>query len=219
MNQKNFNTIAMISVWAACGSVAQAEFIFQDPMQSDSGWVGVHSNVDFGKFGMSATGVAFRDVEEFPEVFDARITIDASKSLLWAFGVAGNYDEKTGFSGIAIVADNQDKPGFTLGRWDQDSLIDSVWVDAAGMNLFEGIHKIGISARDGHAWADIDGATHAKLSFDSKPKGSQVVVASFSDGDTYFRDFRFARVPAIGTLSAFAPFAAFLATRRRRNLF
>lgn len=196
---------------------ARGEFILQDSLQKDAGWTGWDSKLAFGELGLSTLGVVSRELKWLPDQFDAMVTIDASKSIIWGFGVAGSFSDTTGFSGIALVADRQDKPGVTFGRWENDTIVDSVWIDAEATKMFDGLHDLQISVRDSVIFAGIDGVTVAKLGYDSKPAGSQIVLASFAEGDTYFRDLTVsARIPSQGGLMAAVPLIAFAAMRRRR---
>lgn len=210
--------IALVVVAGALPSFgARGEVILQDSLQKNAGWTGWDSKLAFGEMGLSAFGVVSRELEWLPNQFDARVTIDAAKSIIWGFGVAGSYSEKTGFSGIALVADRQEKPGITFGRWENDTIVDSVWIDTDAEKMFDGLHDLQISMRDSVIFAGIDGVTVAKLGYDSKPAGSQIVLASFAEGDTYFRDLTVsARIPSQGGLMAAVPLIAFAAMRRRR---
>lgn len=196
---------------------ANGEFFLKDSLQKDAGWTSWDSKVGFGEMGLSAFGVVSRELKWLPEEFDAQITIDASKAIIWGFGVAGSYSPETGFSGIALVADRQDKPGVTFGRWENDMIVDSVWIDAEATKMFDGLHDLRISVRDSVIFAGIDGVTVAKLGHNSKPAGSQIVLASFAEGDAFFRDLAVAaRIPSQGGLMAAVPLIAFAAMRRRR---
>ncbi|MBL8874917.1 MAG: hypothetical protein JNM86_03880 [Phycisphaerae bacterium] len=211
----------LVAVVIAAGLVpavaANGEFILQDSLQKDAGWSNWDSTVAFGEMGLSTFGVVSRELKWLPGEFDAMVTIDASKSIIWGFGVAGTFSEKMGFSGIALVADRQDKPGVTFGRWENDTIVDSVWIDAEATKMFDGLHDLRISVRDSVIFAGIDGVTVAKMSYDSKPAGSDIVLASFAEGDTYFRDLSVvARIPSQGGLMAAVPLIALAAMRRRR---
>lgn len=211
----------LITVVIAAGLVpavaANGEFILQDSLQKDAGWSSWESKVAFGEMGLSAFGVVSRELKWLPDQFDAQVTIDASKAIIWGFGVAGSYSDKTGFSGIALVADRQEKPGITFGRWENDTIVDSVWIDAEADKMFDGLHDVRISVRDSVIFAGIDGVTVAKLGYDSKPAGSQIVLASFAEADTYFRDMTIsALIPSQGGLMAAVPLIALAAMRRRR---
>ena len=197
---------------------AHGEFILQDSLQKDQGWTSWDSKLAFGEMGLSAFGVVSRELEWLPERFEAQVTLDTAKSIIWGFGVAGTFSPETGFSGIALVADRQEKPGVTLGRWENDMIVDSVWIDAEAEKLFDGVHDLMIGVREDVAYARIDGVTVAKLGFDAKkPAGSQIVLASFAEGDTFFRDLTVAaRIPSQGGLMAAVPLIALAAMRRRR---
>jgi len=197
---------------------AHGEFILQDSLQKDQGWTSWDSKLAFGEMGLSAFGVVSRELEWLPERFEAQVTLDTAKSIIWGFGVAGTFSPETGFSGIALVADRQEKPGVTLGRWENDMIVDSVWIDAEAEKLFDGVHDLMIGVGEDVAYARIDGVTVAKLGFDAKkPAGSQIVLASFAEGDTFFRDLTVAaRIPSQGGLMAAVPLIALAAMRRRR---
>ncbi|MBS0191786.1 MAG: hypothetical protein U0573_12355 [Phycisphaerales bacterium] len=211
----------LIAVMAVAGLMpaltARAEFIVQDSLQKDQGWSSFDSKVSFSEAGLTAFGVIARELEWLPSEFDARITIDASKAIVWGFGVAGSYSPETGFSGFAMVADQQEKPGITFGRWENDKIVDSIWIDAEARKMFDGLHEITIGVRDSVVFAGIDGAVVGKLGFDAKPAGTQVVLASFSDGDTHFRDLSIiARIPSQGGAMAAVPLLILTASKRRR---
>lgn len=198
---------------------AQGEVILKDSLRKDAGWSDWDSKLAFGEMGLSAFGVVSRQLEWLPDRFEAQVTLDAAKSIIWGFGVAADYSPKTGFSGIALVADQQEKPRITLGRWENDMIVDSIDIDAEGAKLFDGVHNLMIGVRDDVAYARIDGVTVAKLGFDTKkPAGSQIVLASFAEGDTFFRDLVVAaRIPSQGGLMVAMPVFAFMAVRRRRE--
>lgn len=203
-------------VAAAAPSIARADFIIKDPLQKDAGWTAWDSKVGFSENGMSAYGVVTRDYKEFPTQFDASVTIDASKSIIWGFGVAGSYSPKTGYTGIGITANSNQEVGFMFARWEENSIVDMMQIDPDAAAWLDGIHSIEIGVRDEVAFAAIDGKIVAKLGYNPKFSGSQVVIASFAEGDTFFRDLTVAsRIPAPGPWMIAAS-AMFMATRRRR---
>ncbi|MBL8886384.1 MAG: hypothetical protein JNK16_06960 [Phycisphaerales bacterium] len=211
--------IAGILVAGLAPSIAaRGELILQDSLRKDAGWSDWDSKLAFGEMGLSAFGVVSRELEWLPERFEAQVTLDAAKSIIWGFGVAADFSPKTGFSGIALVADRQDKPRITLGRWENDLIVESVDIDAEAEKLFDGVHDLMIGVREDVAYARIDGVTVAKLGFDAKkPAGSQIVLASFAEGDTFFRDLTVAaRIPSQGGLMVAMPLIALAAMRRRR---
>lgn len=81
----------IVIVAAAGSAMARADGIIKDSMQKDAGWTTWDSKVWFSDRGMSAFGVVTRDFKEFPTQFEAAVTIDASKSVIWGFGVAGSF--------------------------------------------------------------------------------------------------------------------------------
>jgi hypothetical protein len=80
------------------------------------------------------------------------------------------------------------------------------------------IHRVQISVRDDVAFAAIDGRVVAKIGYNAKIGGSQVVIASFTDNETYFRDLTItAQIPAPGAWLIAATAGAMAGFRRRRD--
>jgi hypothetical protein len=104
--------------------IARADIIIEDPLRDDQGWTAWDSKYAFSEKGMTPFGVVTRDFfKEMPSQFDAAVTIDASESFNWGFGVAGQYSPETGYSGLALQAtDRQDG--------ERERLLDLVDVDA-----------------------------------------------------------------------------------------
>jgi uncharacterized protein (TIGR03382 family) len=203
---------------AAANAAAHAEFIIKDPMRDDQGWTAWDSKVAFSDMGMSVYGIVTRDVKEFPSRFDAVVTIDASKSIVWGFGVAGTYAPDTGYSGIGFTANADPDIGVMFAIWDHDKIIDMVRIDADADAMLNKIHRVQISVRDDVAFAAIDGRVVAKIGYNPKLGGSQIVFASFSDNETYFRDLTItAQIPAPGAWCVAAAAMAAAGVRRRRQ--
>lgn len=199
---------------ASCGS--RADFIVNDSLREDQGWTTWDSKVSFSKKGMTAFGVVTRDFKEFPAQFDAAVTIEASKSYIWGFGVAGSYSPETGYSGIGFAANADKEIGVMFARWDRDSIVDMMRVDIDSEKVFNGRNAIEIGVREDVAFAAIDGTIVAKIAYKPEFGGNQVVIASYSEDETFFSDLVIgSRVPGPGVLMAFAPMAAFGARRRR----
>ncbi|MBY0111590.1 MAG: hypothetical protein K2Y21_02110 [Phycisphaerales bacterium] len=206
----------VVIVAAAASSIARADFIVKDSLQKDQGWTAWDSKVGFTEKGMTAFGVVTRDYKEFPSEFDAMVTIDASKSIIWSFGVAGSYSPETGYTGIGITANSNKEVGFVFARWEKDSIVDMMQIDPDAAAWLDGIHSIEIGVREDVTFAAIDGKIVAKLGYNPKFSGTQVVIASFAEGDTFFRDLTVAsRIPAPGAWMIAAS-AVFIAARRRR---
>lgn len=209
-----------ICVLAVCAvavpSVARAEFIIKDSLRDDQGWTAWDSKFAFSDKGMSAYGVVVRDFKELPSQFDAAITIDASKSVVWGFGVAGMYSPEAGYTGIGITANIDKDVGLMFARWESDSIVDMMQIDPDASAWLDGVHTITVSVREDVAYASIDGKFVAKIGYSPKHAGSQVVVASFADGETFFRDLTMeSRIPSPGSWLV-AAIAAPMAVRRRR---
>ena len=206
----------VVAVAVVVPVIAHAEVIIKDPMRDDQGWTAWDSKFAFSEMGMSAYGVVTRDFKELPTQFDAAITIDASKSIIWGFGVAGEYSPKTGYTGIGITANVNKEIGFMFARWESDAIVDMMQIDPDATAWLDGIHTIQVSIRDDVAFAAIDGKVVAKMGYSPKFAGSQIVIASFADGDTFFRDLTIAsRIPTPGAWMVAAA-AIFVGTRRRR---
>ena len=207
-----------IAVAVAVPSIARAEVIIKDPMRDDQGWTAWDSKVAFSEMGMSAYGVVTRDFKEFPTQFDAAVTIDASKSIMWGFGVAGSYSPKTGYSGIGFTANADRDIGVMFAIWEHDNIIDMVRIDADVDAMLNKVYRVQISVRDDVAFAAIDGRVVAKIGYNAKIGGSQVAIASFTENETYFRDLTItAQVPAPGAWLIAAAAGAMAGFRRRRD--
>lgn len=216
MDRKFAITVVAAGV-VAIPAIAHAEVIIKDSLQKDQGWAAWDSKFAFSDMGMTAYGVVTRDFKEFPTQFDAAVTIDASKSIIWGFGVAGDYSPKTGYSGIGITANSNKQVGVMFARWENDSIVDMVQIDADATQWIDGIHTIVVSVRDDVAFATIDEQTVAKIGYNAKHAGSQIVIASFAEGDTYFRDLTVtSRIPSPGA-GIVGAWAAAIGARRRRN--
>lgn len=203
-------------VAAAAPSIARADFIVKDSLQKDAGWTTWDSKVGFSEKGMSAYGVVARDFKEFPTQFDAMVTIDASKSSIWSFGVAGSYSPETGYTGIGIAANRNKEVGFMFARWESDSIVEMMQIDPDAAVWLDGIHSIEIGVREDVAFAAVDGKIVAKLGYNPKFSSTQVVIASFAEDDTFFRDLTVAsRIPAPGAWMIAAS-AVFIGFHRRR---
>lgn len=204
----------MAAAAASCGS--QADFIVKDSLQKDAGWTTWDSKVGFSENGMTAFGVVTRDFKEFPAQFDAAVTIDASKSYVWGFGFAGSYSPETGYSGIGFAANADKDVGVMFARWDRDSIVDMMRIDIDPEKVLNGRHAIEIGVREDVAIAAIDGTIVAKIAYKPEFGGTQVVIASFAECDTFFRDLTIAsRIPAPGAWMIAAS-AVCIAARRRR---
>ena len=207
-----------IAIAVAVPVIARAEFIIKDPLRDDQGWTAWDAKFAFSEMGMSAYGVVTRDLKEFPSRFDAIVTIDASKSVVWGFGVAGTYAPDTGYSGIGFTANADPDIGVMFAIWDRDKIIDMVRIDADADAMLNKIHRVQISVRDDVAFAAIDGRVVAKIGYNPKLSGSQIVFASFSDSETYFRDLTItAQIPAPGAWCVAAAAMAAAGVRRRRQ--
>jgi hypothetical protein len=207
-----------IAVAVAVPGIARAEVIIKDPMRDDQGWTAWDAKFAFSEMGMSAYGVVTRDFKEFPTQFDAVVTIDASKSTIWGFGAAGSYSPETGYSGIGFTANADPEIGVMFAIWDHDKIIDMVRIDADVDAMLNKIHRVQISVRDDVAFAAIDGRVVAKIGYNAKIGGSQVVIASFTDNETYFRDLTItAQIPAPGAWLIAATAGAMAGFRRRRD--
>lgn len=196
-------------------AAARADVAITDPMRDDQGWITWDSKAAFTKKGMSVTGVVSRDFKQFPTAFDTSITIDASKAAVWSFGVAGVYTPDAGYTGIGIAANADPAIGVMFARWERGSIIDTVRIDAEIKKIMDGTHHVTISVREGVAYAAIDSREVGKIAYDNHA-GSQVVIASFAEHDTYFRDMTIIpRVPSPGTWMIAA--AGMVACGRRRR--
>lgn len=205
-----------VAVAVAIPGIVRAEFIIKDPLRDDQGWTAWDSKFAFSEMGMSAYGVVTREFKEFPTQFDAAVTIDASKSTIWGFGAAGSYSPETGYSGIGITANADKEIGVVFAIWDRDNIIDMVRIDTDVHAMLNSIHRVQISVRDDVAFAAIDGHVVAKVGYHAKVGGSQIVFASFSEGDTYARDLTVtSRIPTPGAWMTGA-IAVVAAARRRR---
>ena len=212
-----------IAVAVAVPGIARAEVIIKDPMRDDQGWTAWDAKFAFSEMGMSAYGVVTRDFKEFPTQFDAVVTIDASKSTIWGFGAAGSYSPETGYSGIGFTANADPEIGVMFAIWERDNIIDMVRIDTDVDAMLNKIHRVQISVRDDVAFAAIDGRVVAKIGYNgkigynAKIGGSQVVIASFTDSETYFRDLTItAQIPAPGAWLIAAAAGAMAGFRRRR---
>lgn len=200
---QSFNTIAAQAVigWVASiamtggfpGSsagpgIARADIIIKDPMRDDQGYTAWDSKYTFSDRGMSPLGIVTRDVKEMPAEFDAAVTVDASKTSIWSFGVAGQYSPETGYSGIGFTANADPEIGVMFAYWERDSIVDMMRIDVDPARMLNDVHRIGISVRDDVAFASIDEQIVAKIAYRPKFSGSQITFASFSDDATYFRD-------------------------------
>jgi hypothetical protein len=200
---QSFNTVAAQAVMGCVASIAmtggfhdasagpgiaRADIIIKDPMRDDQGYTAWDSKYAFSERGMSPFGIVTRDFKEMPAEFDAAVTIDASKTSIWGFGVVGHYSPKTGYSGIGFTANADAEIGVMFALWDHDSIVDMVRIDADACRMLNEVHRIGIGVRDDVAFASIDGEIFAKIPYSPKFSGSQITFASFSDDATYFRD-------------------------------
>jgi hypothetical protein len=198
--------------------MARADVVIKDPLRDDHGWTAWDSKFAFSEKGMTPFGVVTRDVKEFPSQFDAAVTVDASKSVIWGFGVAGHYSPESGYTGIGFVASADAEIGVMFARWESDSIVDMMRIDAGAEKMFNDVHRIGISVRDDVAFASINGEIVAKIAYSSKFSGSQIVFASFSDDTTYFRDLYIAStIPAPGSVAIIAAGMMGIGSRRRRR--
>lgn len=75
-----------------------------------------------------------------------------------------------------------------FARWDRNTIVDMVRIDADPGKMLNDVYRIQISVREDVAYAAIDDRIVAKIAYSSKFSGSQIVFASFSDDVTYFRD-------------------------------
>jgi hypothetical protein len=198
--------------------VARADIIIKDPMRDDQGYTAWDSKYAFSERGMSPFGIVTRDFKEIPAQFDAAVTIDASKTSIWAFGVAGHYSPETGYSGIGFTANADAEIGVMFARWDRDSIVDMVRIDADASRMLNEVHRIGISVRDDVAFASIDGEIFAKIAYSPKFSSSQITFASFSDDATYFRDLSVAgTIPTPGAAAIISVAGMMVMGGRRRR--
>jgi hypothetical protein len=194
--------------------IARADVIIKDPMRDDQGWTSWDAKYAFTEKGMMAFGIVTRDIKPMPSQFDAAVTIDATKSSIWGFGVAGHYSPETGYTGIGVAANADAEIGVIFARWEHDTIVDIARIDADPDRMFNDVHRIGISVRDDVAFASINGEVVAKIAYTPKFNGSQIVFASFSDGPTYFRDMSIeSTIPTPGSAAIIA--AAVIASTRR----
>lgn len=198
--------------------IARADIVIKDPMRDDQGWTAWDSKYIFSKQGMTPFGIVTRDFKEMPSQFDAVVTVDATKSSVWGFGVAGHYSPESGYSGIGFAAVADAEIGVMFARWERDSIVDMVRIDVDVDRMSNEVHRIGISVRDDVAFASIDDQIVAKIGYSPKFNGSQVVFSSFSNETTYFRDLSIAStIPTPGAAAVISAAAMMAAASRRRR--
>lgn len=194
------------------------DFMVKDPMRDDEGYIAWDSAYDFSERGMSPFGIVARDFKKMPSQFDASVTVDASKSAFWGFGVAGRYSPKAGYSGIGFAASADSEIGVVFARWERDSIVDMARIDVDAATMMHGVHRITISVRDDVAFAAIDDRVVGQIGYSSKYSGSQVVFASFPDGATSFRDMAIAgTVPTPGAAAIMTIAGMMVVGGRRRR--
>jgi hypothetical protein len=104
-----------------------------------------------------------------------------------------------------------------FARWDRDTIVDMMRIDADPGKMLNDVHRIQISVREDVAYAAIDDRIVAKIAYSSKFSGSQIVFASFSDDVTYFRDMTIvSTIPAPGAI-VIVGIASMMVVRGRRR--
>ncbi|HEX8876231.1 MAG TPA: hypothetical protein VF777_05745 [Phycisphaerales bacterium] len=102
-----------------------------------------------------------------------------------------------------------------FARWERDRIIDMVPIDADIKKMKGGTHYVTISVYEGVAYATIDSREVGKIAYPGHA-GSQVVIASFAEDETFFRDMTIIpRVPSPGTWMIAA--AGMVVSGRRRR--
>lgn len=130
----------------------------------------------------------------------------------------GDYSPKSGYSGIGFTAGADAEVGIFFARWERGTIADIMRIDSDPTRMHNDVQCIGISVREDVAFASVNDVIVAKIAYRHNFNGSQIVVASLSDGHTYFRDMIIqSTMPSPASAVIIAAAVAMMASSRHRR--